>query len=389
MGGDPALTIRLSASGTSLDDLAGPFALNQIVFSARTTVSTSAGSSLNFAGTDPAISLEGGSDASIIAPILLNSTGSGLLIKGTGPGNLRLLRSITEEGQPQTLTIDTKASSLKTGTVRVFNPINTTGGVTLKSGNLEFASSSASITGPLNAHFGTITLASTTGLNNPIVLHGEVTLRSTVGFFGPILSGVISSAVPEAGLFVRSHNGNPITFTGASTYSGATTLDYSNAPELAAMGGGQINLSGPNGSILQTSEFNVRSSTLRLEALATTDNRIGDTTPIHLRGGSLLYSQASGGIDSLRTEVAGPVDGAGFSTIGVFPDTTANLRLQLASLTRTERGTFRFSGTTLGKDPAIGVGNIFIAAAPTDLVVVVGPGQKLAFFLMPLGIPDS
>lgn len=388
VGGDPALTVRLGAGGTSMNDLAGSFALNHLVFSAKlgTMVSASADGSLNFVGIDPTISLEGIRDARITSPVLLNSTGTGLLIKGTGPQNLTLFNSITEGAQPQMITIDTKARSLKTGTVRLFQAISATGGITLKSGNLEIISSPAAITGPLNAHSGAITL--TNDISNPIVLHGDITLRSPS--YGPILSGVISGATPEAGLLIRSGYGvgSPMRFSGASTYTGATTIDYSNAPELAVMGGGRVNLAGPNGSILQTSEFNVRArSTLLLEALAAMDNRVGDSTPIHLRGSSLYYSQASGGTDLSRTEVTGPVDGAGFSTIGAFTDGTAGLRLQLASLTRTERGTFLFDGTGLGNDPTIGVGNIFIAAAPTDLLGGGGTGPKTS--ILPYAIGES
>lgn len=387
-GGDPALTVRLGARGTSLNDLAGSFALNQMVFSAKlgTRVSASAGSSLNFVGIDPTISLQGIRDASINAPIVLNSTGSGLLIKSIGPANLVLLNSVTEGAQPQMVTIDTKASTLKTGTVHLFNAINTTGGVTLKSGNLEFAFPFGAMTGPLNAHSGTITLANSSDLANPIILHGNVTLRAASGL-QRTLSGVISGAAPEAGLIVRSHDNLFINFTGASTYTGSTTLDYSNAPELAALRGGIMNLAGPNGSILQTSELNVRAdSTLRLEALAAIDNRVGDTTPIHLRGSSLLFSQAAEGTDSSRTEVTGPIDGAGFSTISVFANTAVGLQLRLASLARTERGTFLFNGTGLGNDPAIGAGNIFIAAAPTDLVGGGGTGPKTS--ILPYAIGD-
>jgi hypothetical protein len=354
-GGDAAFTIRLAASGVSLNDFIGSFALNQIIFSASstigTTVTASTGSSLNFVGEDPTVWLQGIAGAAISAPIQVNGTGTGLMIKSTGPGHLTLSGAITEGAQPKILTIDTGSTSPNINSVNLTGTINLTGGVTLNSGNFTISSSLAVITGPINAHAGTLTLANANiGLSNSIILHGDTILRSVGGStVNHTLSGVISSAVPGAGLVIRTGgNAGTINLSSTSTYIGATTLDYSNAPELAALGGGALTITGSSGSILQTSEINIRAgSTLRLDASSATDNRVAGTTPIHLRSGNLIYGEGTGS-GSTRTEVTGAVDGAGYSTVNAFTGSTVGIRLQLTSLARTDRGTFLFRGNNLG-----------------------------------------
>lgn len=149
-----------------------------------------------------------------------------------------------------------------------------------------------------------------------------------------------------------------------------------------------MSIRGTTGSILQTSEFNVRAgSSLGISASSAADNRVGDNTPIHLRGGNLFYSELSGGSGSTRTETTGAVDGAGFSTINASSGQFIGVRLHLGSLARSERGTFLFRGDNLGNTPANGVGSIFINQAPTGLVGGGGTGAKTS--ILPYAIGDT
>ena len=392
VGGDPALFLRFVQSGiTATDDLAGAFALNGLVFDGADSngivVAASSGSSLRFTGPNPTIELRGIADATVSAPLQLDATNGGLTIFATGPGRLNLSGAITPGAVSQPLNIDTGAVSPNVSIVQLSGAQTFSGGVVLKSGNLAVASSSALGTGALTVRGGTLSFA-TSGLviGNGIVLQGELTLAS-LGGSGSFqnLTGVISGATPGTGLTLRAGAGT-VSLQSASTFTGATTLDYGISPQSATLVGGTLNLGGANGSLLQTSAFHIRAgSTLQLAGNAATDNHVADTTPIHLRSGGLAYILSTSGATQ-QTETVGPVDGAGYSPITSSTATGYAIRLNLQSLARTERGTFLFRGTGLGGTPGSGGGSIFVNAAPG---LFGGGGTGPAMSILPYAIGDT
>ncbi|MHA3772460.1 autotransporter-associated beta strand repeat-containing protein [Verrucomicrobiota bacterium sgz303538] len=395
-GGSPSLSLRFNNAATSTDDLPGAFSLGKltvsIISSGLTSIGASGGSTLRFAGVAPGIELRGIGDTMLSAPLQMDGTGGGLTISGAGPGTLYLFGPISQGASSQTLTIATGATSPNVATVQLSGTQTFSGGVALQSGNLALASNEALGTGPLIVHGGTLTLAGSNMIvPNPIILHGDLTLRTRpgVGVNFHSLSGAISSAAPGAGLILRT-SGDIVSLSAASTYTGTTTLDYSSAPETATAAGGTLRISGSNGSasLLQTVAFNVRSgSTLELVGYGSADNHVGDTTPIHLRGGGLTYTANLSGSNTQHVETVGPVDGSGYSAIAASTGSGYRMLLNLQSLARTERGTFLFRGTSLGSTPASGVGNIFLNTAPSDLVG--GGGTGPATSILPYVIGDT
>ncbi len=391
-GGGAALTLRFAPPGSLTDsvatnNLAGAFSLNRLVFERNAanafSLAGAAGASLRFTGVDPRIELRGTGDNFITLPVSLNPASGSAAIVGSGPGTLTISSTIaTGAGVP--LVIDTGASSPNAGIVRLSSAQTFTSGVVLKSGNLLLSSDTALGTGALTVQGGALSLQGfSLSLSNHIALESDLLLRPSPEAGSATLRGLISSTMPGAGVVLRTAGGT-ITFTAASTYNGATTLDYSRAPQSAASDGGTLSLSG-SGSALQTSAFDIRAGSTLLLTGATAANRVGDSTPIHLRGGGVAVV-SSNGAGVTHTETVGPLDGAGFSPVTLTAGTSVNTRLTAQSLARTERGTFLFRGTALGNAFGNGVSNLLFTTAPS---LTGGGGAGPAISILPYAIGDT
>jgi fibronectin-binding autotransporter adhesin len=369
-GGDPAQILRFTNAGSSAltftNDLTGTYVLNQLLldFNAVTSL-TLAGNPLQFAGTAPVISVDGSASATVTDPIVFNPTSGSVSITGTGSGGLTLSGVISETGGARALVIAASPGSANVQNITLNNANTFTGGVRLQSGNLVLNSFNALGTGVLTAQGGSLKLGYFNTGNN-ISLEQRLLIQGSSATTTPGLSGVISSAVAGTGIDVRLESGTTLSLSGASTYNGSTTLDKSTVAAQASSAAGQITLTS-NGTALNSPSFVISSQgTLRTDYGA---NRIGDTAEVVLRGGQFLVLSTSG---TTFVETVGAVSGSGSAQLSVV--STGNTRMQASSLTRLERGTFRFSGANLGSSFVAGVGNILFATAPAGLTGGGGTG---------------
>ncbi|MHA3772605.1 autotransporter-associated beta strand repeat-containing protein [Verrucomicrobiota bacterium sgz303538] len=390
-GGDPALTLRFnnrgSAAVTATNDRPGVFVLNALELDngSRTalTIAGSSGTSLKFAGAAPEIKMMGTGKSVITSDLILEPATGDLRITGRGVGDLTLSGSIAESGGARKLVIATTPSSANVQSLTLSAANSFTGGVELQSGNLTVGHSGALGTGTLTVNGGTLRLLnSSVALSNPIALNTDLVI-SAAG--GGSINGVISSATSGTGLVLRD-SATVLSLTSASTYSGATTLDYSLSARMAAAVPSTLVLSG-NGSVLSSLAINIRAgATLRLDpATSGTINRIGDDTPIRLQGGVLRQQGAASGNSSPQVETVGQISGAGYSTVSVT-STASGTRLVSESLNRLDRGTFLFTGNNLGGTFGNATGNIVFTNAPTGLV---GGNSGSATSILPYAIGDA
>ena len=127
----------------------------------------------------------------------------------------------------------------------------------------------------------------------------------------------------------------------AQTYTGSTTIL-----------GGTVLLEN-DATLLSTSSIDINQATLSLSnnsGLQTQNNdRIGDSIPITMRGGSVSYT---GRLSSAATETFGAVtldQGANTITANTGGGTFTSVDLTFASLTRLNNATINFTGTNLGQ----------------------------------------
>ena len=359
-GGDDLLAVHFanveSASIAANLDL-GIFSLNRLDFDARYAsafqITNAAGSALRFAGVDPSVSLRGLSSATISTPVVLAGPSPALRIEGNAAAALTFSGAIGEEAGPHGLAIEMNTVRADIGAVQLSGANTFSGGVELRSGNLFVNHASALGSGALTVRGGSLRLGAIS-LANHAVLHSGLVLADTAG---ATWSGVISSAVANTGLTMRG--GGTLTLTGASTFSGETTLDNSLSPSNATGAGPRLTLNG--GGSVQSSAFNIRAgSRLTIEAEAAgAANRVADTAPIRLRSGQLRFSDLTGNAIA-KSETLGTVSLAGHSTIALAGGAAAISTLNVAGFSRTERGTLLVAGISTGA----GNGRLFSTAAP-------------------------
>ena len=165
-GGSATTTLTFGAAATqtatytATDDLAGIFSLNSLTFnntSGTVTVAASAGNSLSFTGTAPAITVSGAGNLIISAPLTLASTDLGPIVTlgGAGTGGVTI-------------------SGLISGGSNNFVK-TTSGSLTLSGGGtmnqLSLQNGNTFITG------GTLALTAVTG-TNPVTGDGERAVRA-------------------------------------------------------------------------------------------------------------------------------------------------------------------------------------------------------------------
>ncbi|MEO8350362.1 MAG: autotransporter-associated beta strand repeat-containing protein [Chthoniobacteraceae bacterium] len=372
-GGANDLTLRFGNDGSNsfvaTNDLGTAFRLNRLVLANKSngtlTIDGLSGSQLEMAGDSPVIEVTGPGASVITSEVWLNASNGQTTISGTGLGGLFFARRIREKSPGQRLVINAPAPSLGTHVVTLsFDPSNTSG-LVLEAGNLQLNVGSTGLgTGPVTINGGTLRAENntTTSLSNPIELNADLDILIG-GFF--TIHGAISSNVGGTGLIYRNSGQSfrTLTLTGASTYEGPTILDASPIASAVTNATSELKLSGA-GSILNSSAIHVRAgSTLRIEATGGANDRVGDSTPVHLRSGEITLG-APASATGPQTETLAGVTVAGASTISVLPDSDAGVVLSMASLSRTERGTVLFRGNGLGRAAGADVGNVLINQAP-------------------------
>lgn len=189
-----------------------------------------------------------------------------------------------------------------------------------------------------------------------LALTGNETVTVTSGplqFSGVISGGFGITAANSSGL---------ITLTAANTYTGTTVLN----------GGGQLNLSGPTGSVA-FSDVTIRAgSVLNLDSSAagvTGTARVQSVSLVGNAGGvpSLLVTGNSGAssIDRIANALTAA---AGMSTVTLQPDPAQNAQLQTASFVRNPGAAILFRGTNLGVNSiastTVNSSNIVFTTAP-------------------------
>jgi autotransporter-associated beta strand protein len=386
--GAPDLTLQFAPAGgeavTTTNDIGASFSVNRIRFQNKRGRVTVAGSSLVLTGDTPAIEVPGSGEVTITAPVALDSASGVTTLVGSGSGNITLSMSMSGSSPAQRLIISRQGASYRTQFVNFFASAGFGGGVTLQSGNLVLFSSNALGAGPFVVGGGSLQFGGTVNFSKAISLEGDLLITRANN---TTIQGIISSATPGTGLTLRSNTMNGmLTLTAASTYNGATRIDY--GPTSTLPGREVIlRLSGANGSVLDSSLIDLRSNgNLQVDAVPTGAlNRIGDSTPIQLRGGQLTLDLSTASVSQIET--AGDLSVGGYSIVSIIPSTAAGARLASSSLTRIERGTVLFRGTNLGRTPSANTGNVFFAVAPTGLVGAGGSGLQTS--ILPYAIGDS
>ncbi len=374
IGGGPDLVLRFLNDGadtfTATNNLGAPFFLNRLVLdndaTGAITIRSAAGSSLQFAGAAPLIQFSGRGTSEVASELFLNASDGSTTISGTGVGTLRFSAPIREQSPGQVLTINAPAPSQESHFVVLAGVNSFSGGLILNAGNLQLEAFTTPLgTGPVTINGGTLRAPNSSAVNVPNAVSLNTDLRITEGGAFAI-GGVISSSVPGTGLIYQNSGSSSfraLILTNASTYDGLTILDFSPIASAALSAGSELRLSGA-GSILNTSAVHVRAgAALRLESTGGANNRIGDTTPVHLRGGELLLVAPTAAAGP-QTETIGALTAAGHATVTAQPDTDAGVVVTASSLARVERGTLLFRGVGLGNAPGVNVGNVFFSTLP-------------------------
>ncbi|MFN5805594.1 MAG: autotransporter-associated beta strand repeat-containing protein, partial [Opitutia bacterium] len=263
------------------------------------------------------------------------------------PGTLKLSAkqwyNITTNVTGGTLTLNAGANTIFPGSSAL---LNVDGGGTIDlNGSVQYVPGSISSPGALPGTGGAITSAG-----------GLLVLGAANTTWGGTISG--------AGLSFAKTGGNAnLTLQQAQTYTGSTTLM------------GAVTLLENDATLLNTSGIDINYATLTLSnntGLQTqNNNRIGDSIPIALRGGTISYT---GRLTTAATETFGAVtlaQGANTITANTGGGTVTSVDLTFASLTRQNNATINFTGTNLGQ-PGNNSRIVFTAPIPTSAGGMIG-----------------
>lgn len=381
-GGSSTLSIKFapSYSPTNLyadNDLAGDFLLNALELNVPNSSTLHVGSSpevFRFSGVNSRITLNGHGSFEFNKPFFDTADGV-TTVDGTGSGGIRIF-SLEGLSAGDTLRIATGPDSPYGQIVRV--RVNATGGtVQMDSGNLSIDYWPQNANTNFRINGGTLRLSSD---SPPPIINSPIQLGASLVMLEPknaTITSAITSITPSAGLQLRTSQ-DTLTLSGASTYMGPTVVDTN------VGNGGTLRLAG-NGSILNTSELDVRHGNLAIETVPTgVTNRVGDSTPVFLRGGRLTIEVPTAGT-GVQSERVGPVSLSGSSIISAGLFVSRSVDLTAASLTRLQRGTVVFRSptlATLGPNPA----RILFTAAPT---LVGGGGTGANTSIIPYAVGDA
>lgn len=392
-GGSATLSLRFTGNGftniTATNDFFGPFRLNRLLLDydggATFTIVSRSGASLEFTGASPTISQLGLGGVTITSPVLLNPSGGIVTIDGAGTNNVIFSSVISQSGNPAGLLINVAGTSPNASVIQLLAPNTFSGGVRLAAGNLGIFHGGALGTGTLRVQGGTLRMLNT-GLSVPnrIALESDLVITSASD---SSLGGTISSTVAGTGLTLRTNTTSPtLTLTAVSTYSGATTIDYGPTSGGPYVGAGTLKLSG-SATLLNSSRYDIRAGgTLQIDSVNGVTNRLGNTTPMILRGGTLSFN-AAGVTVAAASETFGALSTAGYSTVALTTSASTNAQFMASSLSRIDRGTLLFRGTNLGQPAGPNVSTVLFATAPVDLAGAGGSSTEQS--ILPYAIGDA
>lgn len=385
------LTLRFAPTSgstiTSTNNISDFFVLNRLSFHNKGRESlTIAGDSLVLMGNAPAIEIQESGNVTIGMPLSLNSLSGTTTIVGAGSGDLTLPGFFDSGGGAQRLVIAGQAPSYRTQLITFPTFYGPSGGVILQSGNLVLFAGASNSLHPFTVNGGSIRFNGGGTFFRDVSLNGDLLITTANN---STIQGVISSATPGTGLTLRTNRTNPtLTLASASTYDGATRVDSGVTSFLPTFReAGILRITGAKGSVLNSSLIDVRANgTVQIDPVSTgAINRIGDSTPVQLRGGRLILSASAASV--LQTETAGDLSVGGYSIVSVTPSSSAGASLTFNSLARIERGAVLFRGTNLGGTTGADTGNVLFNNAPSGLVGGGGSGVETS--ILPYAVGDS
>jgi autotransporter-associated beta strand protein len=294
------------------------------------------------------------SDLTINSPI---GDGNGIFdITKSGSGTLEYTPNI----DLTTLPTLTPTATVSTGTLQLDGAI--TGG--------------NGIFGVIKAGAGTLNYAR----NLALTANETVTVAAGAGTLQ--FSGIISGSF---GL-TASNPGGLISLTGANTYTGNTVVN----------GGGQMNLSGPAGSVAFSNAMIFGNSILNLDSSAAGGTGTTRAQSISLFGNAggvpALLVTGNSGANSIDRITNALTAAGGLSIVTLQPDPAQNAQLQANSLVRNPGATVLFRGTNLGVNSIAsatsGSANVVFTSTPT-LLGGGGAAGTTTMSILPGAIGDT
>lgn len=403
-GGSTTTTLHFTghnASHTAANDLGGPFIFNQMTFGQRftgaMTISSLAGNSLEMGGANPFIGIPvvGGNNgnldagATISSAINLNPSSGAVTFGSNGLGTLLLSGVIS--GNPATVrfvgnsTNDVWSMVRLSGTNTFTTGVGAGEGVIVDGGRVLVGNAAAFGNSANNVIFngGWIAGASAVTVANNIQLNNQLELRTGSGVL--TLSGVISG---NQNVRIAGYSGSTgFTLTGNNTYSGQTIMtdpvmfaQSANSP----VSNGTLTVSGANGALSGTSGIVLRGGTLALvdtTASVVAGGRINNSANITM-GGAVLTATSGAGVD-YNEAVGNLILEQGANIITLTPTTTSAAQISFGNLTRQNRSTVLFRGTSLGATPGVNVGTVSFSTAPTGLLGGGGAAGSTNISILP------
>jgi autotransporter-associated beta strand protein len=360
--------------------------------------STSSSFNFTFTAPNPSITLLGGNigfnhlGAPTVPPAApppqpAIALAGNLNISGSGTGGLQIDSALTDDGGGARSVIISGGNPLRGLRLVTLTGTNSfSGGLTLDGGTVGVDGnfSNKNHLGPAG---GTLTVTSNGGAIAQtmvggtqsslglIQLNGDLRLIGTynlaLGDAAPATTLANAAVIQGTGTLYNNLCGNDgstsITInSNSSGYTGAVVMDISELPHMGTAPAGSLILAAvsgqntaPNGTLSGASSFDVRAGGALVLNNNVTDslqngNRVGDTTPVRLRSGTLTLDGPAIAVPDTNnppghnyiptdlTEVIGPVTSAGHSTINATPSagTSVITTLQPNSFARVERGTF-------------------------------------------------
>lgn len=353
-----------SGAYTAANDLGNPFLLSFLDLESGgggVTVSSLASNTLQF-GSSSVIS-QNGIGVAVISSTATLTGASSTMISGANFGNVQVSGVLSGDNS---LNINRLSSQPFTGLVDLTGANIYGSGTDLQAGNLRVGNATALGTGTLRITGGTLGATTTTTIANPVLVNATNLVYS--GFANLTLTGVIGE-IGTSGVTLSSMTGSTLILQGTNTYTGPTNTVVN--PRISSNGPtvGNLTFSGANGSSNLSSGFTFNGGgTLTLDnsaAGANNDDRIGNSAPVTISGGTLVVNGANGGA---TVENIGSFTGSGSVFVTMNAGTTGNTgtTLQADSLVRSNRAQFLFRANSANFGGPIGanVANLAFDSIP-------------------------